>query len=362
MRTMDQYSVIGRIGEGAHGIVLKAKNKITDAVVALKKIPLKHLDEGIPCVTLREIKALQQMNNENIVKLYDVFSYGVGVVLVFDYMPTDLSILLRDTENPLTDSQIKAYLIMLLKGVAYCHNLGIMHRDLKPANLLISFSGHLKIADFGQADLCGKERQSYSHQVATRWYRAPELLYGSRSYDEGVDLWAVGCIFGEMLNKFPLFRGENDIEQLCLVLQTLGTPSEETWPEMTELPDYNKISFPEYQAVPWEKLFPDSTNAARMLLEKFLVYPSDQRIRADQEYLIFKILVSKGYFPVSLLKSSSRPELKRAEQLIKKNGSFQSQWYFEMCVLLYIVDWGEGDVPSSVNCLCHRIYDLPIDV
>ncbi|GFT89496.1 cyclin-dependent kinase 20 [Nephila pilipes] len=125
---MDNYSVIGRIGEGAHGIVLKAKNKINDTIVALKKIPLKNLDEGIPCVTLREIKALQQMSNENIVKFYDVFSYGAGVVLVFEYMPTDLSILLRDTENPLTDSQIKAYLIMLLKGVAYCHNLGIMHR------------------------------------------------------------------------------------------------------------------------------------------------------------------------------------------------------------------------------------------
>ncbi|CAL1296040.1 unnamed protein product [Larinioides sclopetarius] len=282
---MDQYSVIGRIGEGAHGIVLKAKHKATDAIVALKKIPLKNLDEGIPCVTLREIKALQQMNNENIVKFNDVFSYGAGVVLVFEYMPTDLSILLRDTENPLTDSQIKAYLIMLLKGVSYCHNLGIMHRDLKPANLLISSSGRLKIADFGQADLCGKERQSYSHQVATRWYRSPELLYGSRSYDEGVDLWAVGCIFGEMLNKFPLFRGENDIEQLCLVLQTLGTPSEDVWPEMTELPDYNKISFPEYKAVPWEKLFPDSTQAARNLLREFLVYPSNKRIKAKQALL-----------------------------------------------------------------------------
>ncbi|KAG8179651.1 hypothetical protein JTE90_017792 [Oedothorax gibbosus] len=220
-----------------------------------------------------------------IVKLYDVFSYGAGVVLVFEYMPTDLSNLLRDTENPLTDAQIKAYLIMLLKGVAYCHQLGIMHRDLKPANLLISSTGRLKIADFGQADLCGKERQSYSHQVATRWYRSPELLYGSRSYDEGVDLWAVGCIFGEMLNKFPLFRGENDIEQLCLVLQTLGTPSEEVWPEMVDLPDYNKISFPEYSPVPWECLFPDSTNAARKLLREFLVYPSNKRIRAAKALL-----------------------------------------------------------------------------
>ncbi|XP_015916105.1 cyclin-dependent kinase 20 [Parasteatoda tepidariorum] len=279
---MEFYSVIGRIGEGAHGIVLKAKHKESDETFALKKIPLKCLDDGIPCVTLREVKALQQINNKNVVKLHDVFSYGAGVVLVFEYMPTDLSILLRDTENPLTDSQIKAYLIMILSGVAYCHNLGIMHRDLKPANLLVSFSGHLKIADFGQADLYNKGRTNYSHQVATRWYRSPELLYGSRSYNEAVDLWAIGCIFGEMLNKFPLFRGENDIEQLCLVLQTLGTPSEEIWPEMVDLPDYNKISFPEYNPIPWEKLFPDATIAARDLLQQFLVYPSDKRIKADQ--------------------------------------------------------------------------------
>lgn len=230
----------------------------------------------------REIKALQQLNHENIVNLLDVFPYGAGVVLVFEYMPTDLSILLRNTENPLTDSQIKAYLIMLLKGVAYCHNLGIMHRDLKPANLLISSTGHLKIADFGQADLFGKEGRSVSHQVATRWYRAPELLYGSRSYNEAVDLWAVGCIFGEMLNRFPLFRGENDIEQLCLVLQTLGTPTEESWPEMTELPDYNKISFPEYEPVPWKKLFPESSPEARKLLSEFLVYSSHKRIKAEE--------------------------------------------------------------------------------
>ncbi|KFM61377.1 Cyclin-dependent kinase 20, partial [Stegodyphus mimosarum] len=216
-------------------------------------------------------------------------------------MPTDLSILLRDTENPLTESQIKAYLIMLLKGVAYCHSVGIMHRDLKPANLLISSTGHLKIADFGQADLFGKKEQNYSHQVATRWYRAPELLYGSRSYNEAVDLWAVGCIFGEMLNKFPLFRGENDIEQLCLVLQTLGTPTEEMWPEMTELPDYNKISFPEYEPVPWETLFPDSSPLARKLLSECLVYSSEKRIKAEERSYARKPSIPRQV-PLSLSK------------------------------------------------------------
>lgn len=279
---MENYLIMGRIGEGAHGIVLKAKHTITGEIAALKKVPLKSVDNGIPCTTIREIKALQQTSHENIVKLLDVFPHGSGVVLVFEYMPTDLSVLLRDPECSLSDSQIKAYLVMLLKGVHYCHNLGVMHRDLKPANLLISHSGHLKIADFGQARLFKKDGQNYSHQVATRWYRAPELLYGSLTYDEGVDLWAVGCIFGEMLNKFPLFRGENDIEQLCLVLRALGTPTEDIWPGMTKLPDYNKISFPDYQPKPWSELVPDATDEARDLLSRFLVYSSFERISASE--------------------------------------------------------------------------------
>ncbi|EDO25906.1 predicted protein, partial [Nematostella vectensis] len=99
--------------------------------------------------------------------------------------------------------------------------------------------------------------------IVLRWYRAPELLYGARKYDEGVDLWAVGCIFGELLNNSPLFPGENDIEQLCCVLKTLGTPNEEIWPGMTDLPDYNKITFPDMPAIPLEKIVPDASPEVR---------------------------------------------------------------------------------------------------
>ncbi|XP_076314187.1 cyclin-dependent kinase 20-like isoform X2 [Tachypleus tridentatus] len=280
---MEKYTITGRIGEGAHGIVLKGRCLETGEIVAIKKVPLKKLDNGIPCSVLREIKALQQLNHENVVKLLDVFPYGSSVALVFEYMPTDLSVLLYDPDEPLKEAQIKAYMSMLLKGVDYCHSLRIMHRDLKPANLLISCTGWLKIADFGLACLLDNNPdKQYSHQVATRWYRAPELLYGARHYNQGVDLWAVGCIFGEMLNCFPLFRGDNDIEQLSLVLRALGTPDEQSWPGVTELPDYKKISFPEYSAIPLEQLVPDVSNIARDFLSKFLVYDSDKRIQAAE--------------------------------------------------------------------------------
>ncbi|TKS65231.1 Cyclin-dependent kinase 20 [Collichthys lucidus] len=241
---MEQYSILGRIGEGAHGIVFKAKHIETGETVALKKVALRRLEDGIPNQALREIKALQEIED---------------------------------------NQHVKGYMMMLLKGVAFLHHNNIMHRDLKPANLLISSSGHLKIADFGLARLFSEqEERLYSHQVATRWYRAPELLYGARKYNEGVDLWAVGCIFGELLNSSPLFPGENDIEQLCCVLRVLGTPTQDSWPEIVELPDYNKITFKENPAIPLEEIVPDTSPQAVDLLYKFLVYPSKQRCSARQ--------------------------------------------------------------------------------
>lgn len=284
---MDSYSILGRIGEGAHGIVFKAKQIQSGEVVALKKVALRKLEDGVPNTALREIKALQQIEHPNVVKLYDVFPHGTGFVLVFEYMLSDLSEILRNTQNLLTQVDVKSYLLMLLKGVAYCHEKNIMHRDLKPANLLISHTGYLKIADFGLARVYSNEESGrlYSHQVATRWYRAPELLYGARNYDEGVDLWAVGTIFGEMLNNSPLFPGESDIEQLCCVLRALGTPSEDVWPGVKDLPDYNKISFPDTKPIPLEELVPDACEHALDLLKQFLVYDSKIRISAGRAIL-----------------------------------------------------------------------------
>lgn len=283
---MEQYSILGRIGEGAHGIVFKAKHIETGETVALKKVALRRLEDGIPNQALREIKALQEIeDNEHVVQLKAMFPHGTGFVLVFDFMLSDLSEVIRNSERPLTPAQVKGYMMMLLKGVAFLHHNNIMHRDLKPANLLISSSGHLKIADFGLARLLSEQERLYSHQVATRWYRAPELLYGARKYDEGVDLWAVGCIFGELLNSSPLFPGENDIEQLCCVLRVLGTPTPETWPEMVDLPDYNKITFKQNPPIPLDQIVPDSSPQALHLLSNFLVYPSRGRSSAKQALL-----------------------------------------------------------------------------
>ncbi|XP_012318879.1 cyclin-dependent kinase 20 isoform X1 [Aotus nancymaae] len=297
---MDQYCILGRIGEGAHGIVFKAKHVEprvgwhclpsilqTGEIVALKKVALRRLEDGIPNQALREIKALQEMeDNQYVVQLKAVFPHGAGFVLAFEFMLSNLAEVVRHAQRPLAQAQVKSYLQMLLKGVAFCHANNIVHRDLKPANLLISASGQLKIADFGLARVFSPDgSRLYTHQVATRWYRAPELLYGARQYDQGVDLWAVGCIMGELLNGSPLFPGENDIEQLCCVLRILGTPSPQVWPELVELPDYNKISFKEQAPVPLEEVLPDASPQALDLLGQFLLYPPRRRIAASKALL-----------------------------------------------------------------------------
>ncbi|CAH8455518.1 unnamed protein product [Dicrocoelium dendriticum] len=295
---MENYVVFGRIGEGAHGVILKAKHTKSNELVALKKISLRNSADGIPTTALREIKALQFVEScPYVVRLREMFPHGFGFVLVFDYMTTDLSEIIRNHSCHLKPSHVKSYMMMLLLGLEVIHSLGIMHRDLKPANLLLNENGILKIADFGLARLYQDcNARLYSHQVATRydipsfvflllsarWYRAPELLYGAQRYFNHVDLWAVGCIFAELLNLSPIFPGENDIEQLWIVIRSLGTPKEDEWPELVELPDYNKITFTPTQPVPFEEILPDAPPEALDLVKRFLVYPPSKRISASE--------------------------------------------------------------------------------
>ncbi|XP_061721361.1 cyclin-dependent kinase 20-like isoform X2 [Cydia pomonella] len=285
-KDVSNYSVIGRIGEGAHGLVFKAKHLPTGREVALKKILIKNLEDGIPVNVMREIKALQLLRCKYVIKLYEMFPRGMSLVLVLEYMRSGLWDMLHHNQAALTTPVVKSYAQMLLKGTRYMHAHYVMHRDLKPANLLINHEGILKIADLGLARLYWPDGgRPYSHQVATRWYRAPELLYGARFYNEKVDMWAVGCIIAEMILKKPLFAGESDIEQLAIVLQHLGTPTEETWPGHAQLPDFHKITFPESSPTPWSELIPTVEADAVHLIKCCLYYDADKRISAKQALL-----------------------------------------------------------------------------
>nr|NVI70829.1 Cyclin-dependent kinase 7 [Cucujiformia] len=165
--------------------------------VAVKKIKIgskQEAQDGVNRTALREIKLLQELNHENLISLLDVFGQSSNISLVFDFMDTDLEVIIKDTSLILTTAHIKSYIIQTLQGLEYLHMYWILHRDLKPNNLLVNADGVLKIADFGLAKQFGSPSRPLTHQVVTIWYRAPELLFGAKQYSTGVDMWAVGCI------------------------------------------------------------------------------------------------------------------------------------------------------------------------
>merc|ERR1719230_1292686 len=146
----------------------------------------------------------------------------------------DLKKFLDTSDGGLEKGLIQSMLYQLLKGIAFCHDRRVLHRDLKPQNLLINKEGELKLADFGLARAFGIPVRSYTHEVVTLWYRAPDVLMGSRKYSTPVDIWSVGCIFGEMASGRPMFPGCSEHDQVMRIFKVLGTPTEETWPTVSE--------------------------------------------------------------------------------------------------------------------------------
>lgn len=167
----------------------------------------------------------------------------------------------------------------MLNGIAKCHKHKVLHRDLKPQNLLINREGILKLADFGLARAFGIPVKNFTHEVVTLWYRAPDILMGSKNYNTSVDIWSVGCIFAEMVTRRPLFAGQNEEDQLMKIFKVRGTPALEQWPGMKDLPLF-KPDYPNYPSVPLSRLVPGLDEQGLDLLEKMLKCNPAERITA----------------------------------------------------------------------------------
>lgn len=232
------FKVVRVLGEGAYGIVSLAIHVPTGTQVAIKKI--EPFDKPLFCLrTLREIKLLSRLSNhENIVQLYDVqqpqdFNSFKEVYIIQEYMPTDLVNVIES--QILSEEHVQYFTYQILRGLKLIHSAGVIHRDLKPSNILINENCDLKICDFGLARLDVLHPNSskipkkggisaLTEYVATRWYRAPEIMLNSAQYSSEIDVWSVGCILAEMLTYRPLFPGKDYQNQLQLILQVLGTP------------------------------------------------------------------------------------------------------------------------------------------
>lgn len=267
--------------------VYKAVDKRTDREVALKKILNRAEQEGFPITALREIKLLKNLHHSNIVDLIDMVyerdndGQMVSVFMEFGYMDHDLTGLLERKDVFFSLPQIKCYLQQLLHGLKYLHERTILHRDIKGSNILLNNRGEVRLTDFGLSRPLEEGRREYTPGVFTRWYRPPELLLGSRVYDTSADMWGVGCIIAEMFIKKPLFPGDGDFHQLELISRLCGTPSDDTMPGFSSLPNAEKIQLPVFRRrinEHFEKLDP----LARDLIDKILVLDPKKRIGAAE--------------------------------------------------------------------------------
>ncbi|EGF79241.1 hypothetical protein BATDEDRAFT_30255 [Batrachochytrium dendrobatidis JAM81] len=198
---MEHYEKIGPIGEGTYGMVMKCRHKETGQVVAIKKFKESEDDLQIRKTALREVRMLKQW------KLYLVFEHVDHTILEdLDRHPNGLS----DDRNHGT---VRKCMWQLLKAMDFLHSHNVIHRDIKPENILVSINGVVKLSGPGA---------KYTDYVATRWYRAPELLVGDTEYGKAVDIWATGCIFAEILTGQPLYPGDTDIDQLYRIMKCLG--------------------------------------------------------------------------------------------------------------------------------------------
>ncbi|KAI7866775.1 kinase-like domain-containing protein [Spinellus fusiger] len=281
------YEFKGKLGEGTFGEVHKARHKETGQLVALKRIIMHNAKEGLPITAMREIKILKQLRHKNVVPLSDI-SVEAGdperkepgnVYMVFPYMDHDLAGLLDNPSVRLTTPQVKTYMKQLLEGTAYLHHNMILHRDMKAANLLINNEGVLQIADFGLARGLEEDNREYTQCVVTRWYRPPELLLGERRYTSAIDMWGVGCVFGEFLKLRPILQGQDDMEQLKRIFQLCGSPTTETMPGWKKLADADKVRFDPCKRRVLDE-FSRYDPLAADLIDKLLVLDPTQRYTA----------------------------------------------------------------------------------
>nr|XP_057943547.1 cyclin-dependent kinase 10 [Doryrhamphus excisus] len=281
-RSVGEFEKLNRIGEGTYGIVYRARDTKSHEIVALKKVRMDKEKDGIPISSLREITLLLRLRHPNIVELKEVVvgSHLESLFLVMSYCEQDLASLLENMQTPFTEAQVKCIVLQLLRGLGYLHHNFIIHRDLKVSNLLMTDKGCVKIADFGLARMYGIPQQPMTPRVVTLWYRAPELLLGSKTQTTALDMWAVGCILAELLAHKPLLPGTSEIQQVDLIVQLLGTPNENIWPGFSALPLIGQYSLRKQPYNNLKNKFTWLSEAGHRLLNLLFMYNPQRRATA----------------------------------------------------------------------------------
>ncbi|XP_047351903.1 cyclin-dependent kinase-like 4 isoform X1 [Vespa velutina] len=290
-KAMERYERLGRLGEGSYGVVFQCKDRHTGKLVAVKKFQQTEDDPLIRKIALREIRLLKNLKHPNLVNLLEVFRRKRKLHLVFEYCEHTLLNEMEKFPYGCPDLMIKQLTWQILQGIAYCHRLGCVHRDVKPENILITAEGVVKLCDFGFARMLSPG-ENYTEYVATRWYRAPELLVGDTQYGTPVDVWAIGCVFAELIRGEALWPGKSDVDQLYLIRRTVG----DLLPRHIAIFQQNEffagITLPSPQKlIPFKDIFPDRPSTLLQIdfLDKCLDKDPNVRWTCEQ-------LLQHGYF------------------------------------------------------------------
>ncbi|XP_026790972.2 mitogen-activated protein kinase 14B isoform X2 [Pangasianodon hypophthalmus] len=280
----ERYKNLAPVGSGAYGSVCSAYDVKTGLKVAVKKLSRPFQSIIHAKRTYRELRLLKHMKHENVIGLLDVFTPATtleeftDVYLVTHLMGADLNNIVKCQK--LTDDHVQFLIYQILRGLKYIHSADIIHRDLKPSNLAVNEDCELKILDFGLARHTDDEMTGY---VATRWYRAPEIMLNWMHYNMTVDIWSVGCIMAELLTGRTLFPGTDHIDQLKLIMLLVGTPGPELLMKISSESARNYInSLPHMPKRNFADVFIGANPLAVDLLEKMLVLDTDTRITASE--------------------------------------------------------------------------------
>lgn len=286
----DYYQILEIVGEGAYGVVCSAVHKPTGTKVAIKKI--QPFDKPMFCLrTLRELKLLKHFNShENIISILDIqkplnYESFSEVYLIQELMETDLHRVIKS--QTLSDDHCQYFIYQTLRALKAMHSANVLHRDLKPSNLLLNSNCDLKVCDFGLARSVASSENNFgfmTEYVATRWYRAPEIMLTFQEYTTAIDVWSVGCILAEMLSGKPLFPGRDYHNQLWLIMEVLGTPTMDDYYNIKSKRAREYIrTLPFRKKVPLHTIFPQGTNPLALdLLEKLLTFNPQKRISVVQ--------------------------------------------------------------------------------
>uniref|UniRef100_A0A8D0DWR0 Cyclin-dependent kinase-like 3 n=1 Tax=Salvator merianae TaxID=96440 RepID=A0A8D0DWR0_SALMN len=243
---MEMYDILGKVGEGSYGTVMKCKHKETGHIVAIK-IFYEKPEKSVNKIALREIKFLKQFRHENLVNLIEVFRQKKKIHLVFEFIDHTILDELQHYSHGLDNRRLKRYLYQILRAIDYLHSNNVIHRDIKPENILVSQTGITKLCDFGFARTLAAPGDIYTDYVATRWYRAPELVLKDTSYGKPVDIWALGCMIIEMATGNPYLPSSSDLDLLHKIVTKVGNLTPHLQSIFIRSPVFSGMVLPEVQ-------------------------------------------------------------------------------------------------------------------